>query len=172
MAETAANEPSMEEILASIRKIISEDGATVQAADPPDAILDLTEEVAPAPEPVAAAPAPEPVAELPADPVIEMEDTPPAAPATPAPQVEVETGDGLVSDAAAAASAAALGGLAGLRTQATITSFPIGNGSATLEGMVLEFIRPQLKAWLDANLPTLVERIVQKEIQKITRDLR
>ncbi|HTH46758.1 MAG TPA: DUF2497 domain-containing protein, partial [Candidatus Limnocylindria bacterium] len=37
----------------------------------------------------------------------------------------------------------------------------------TLEEMVREEIRPVLKAWLDANLPGLVERVVRAEIERV-----
>ena len=32
-----------------------------------------------------------------------------------------------------------------------------------------DLLRPMLKAWLDENLPTLVERLVQAEIDRISR---
>ena len=99
MSETNAPEPTMEEILASIRRIISEDDAPAPAAadtaaspgDPPeppfpppahapashaDDVLELTERVEPEPPPAPRAPAfhePEPAAAA-----------PPRAPATPA----------------------------------------------------------------------------------------
>ncbi len=170
----------MEEILASIRKIISEDGATVQPAEtaPADDVLELTQEV---PMEMAA------VEEPSAVPVVEMEDTPPPAPQMPEPEVEQVMAppepvyapipdndmDRLISDTTAQASASALHSLAGMVRGSGngIQSFPLGNGAATLEAMVVDFMRPYLKAWLDQNLPTLVERIVQKEIQKITRDM-
>jgi cell pole-organizing protein PopZ len=171
MAETTQNqEPSMEEILASIRKIISEDGATVETVDTADDILELTEEVQS--EPVADA------SEEPRIPVVEMEDTPPPPPPLPRePEVapaNLDLGDSLISQATAEASASALGDLASMMKNGSshsISSFPIGDGGRTLESMVLELIKPYLKGWLDENLPTLVERIVQKEIQKITRDM-
>ena len=93
------------------------------------------------------------------------QDTP--APGTPAVSVD---GDALLSDAAAQASASVLGNLARMK-QGSVPSFPLGEGQRTLESMVLELIRPMLKEWLDKNLPTLVEHVVQKEIKKITRDL-
>lgn len=40
--------------------------------------------------------------------------------------------------------------------------------SNTLEGLVREMLRPMLKQWLDANLPELVEGMVAKEIARIT----
>ena len=41
-------------------------------------------------------------------------------------------------------------------------------GSDTLEGMVREMLRPMLREWLDANLPRMVEEMVQREIARIT----
>ncbi len=171
MADTPpTQEPSMEEILASIRKIISEDGGTVQPADnTADEILELKEDAV-------VDPADALIQEMP---VVEMEDIPsPPAPeqafepvaAQPAAEIDI---DQLMSDSTAQASASALSGLTSMmRNQGNIPSFPIGNGGLTLEAMVVEFIRPHLKSWLDQNLPALVERVVQKEIQKITRDMR
>ena len=42
----------------------------------------------------------------------------------------------------------------------------------TLEDIVKEMLRPMLKAWLDDNLPALVERLVQAEIERVTRGKR
>lgn len=39
----------------------------------------------------------------------------------------------------------------------------------TLEDLMKDLLRPMLKAWLDENLPTLVERLVQAEIDRISR---
>ena len=41
-------------------------------------------------------------------------------------------------------------------------------GSDTLEGLVREMLRPMLREWLDANLPRMVEEMVQREIARIT----
>lgn len=38
----------------------------------------------------------------------------------------------------------------------------------TLEGVVRELLRPMLKDWLDENLPDIVERMVSREIMRIT----
>lgn len=46
---------------------------------------------------------------------------------------------------------------------------PLGDGSRTLESMVMDIIRPMLKEWLEQNLPNLVEQIVQREIARLTR---
>ena len=39
----------------------------------------------------------------------------------------------------------------------------------TLEDVVRETLRPMLKSWLDENLPHVVERMVQEEIERVTR---
>ncbi|HEX4693410.1 DUF2497 domain-containing protein [Sphingomonas sp.] len=153
-------EPSMEDILASIKRIIAEDvesGGPVRArrraAPPPppeevvdeDDVLELREE---APEPVAAT-EPQPVA----DPA-PMPMSQPVAPA-PAPAA-------ILSPQAAEASRAPLDTLSRLVVK------PETTGADTLEGLVREMLRPMLSAWLDKNLPELVESMVAKEIARIT----
>jgi uncharacterized protein len=161
-------EPSMEEILASIRRIISEEGTpepsaeTGQAdfmdeADPGPALEDdllvfedLQEDVKPAPapeavrEPPRAAPAP-----VEAPPMMEK----PAAPAM------------LVSDPAAAAAAGAFTRLAGTLRISDVHG-------QTLEAMVQELLRPMLREWLDAHLPKIVEAKVEAELDRISRLVR
>ncbi len=39
----------------------------------------------------------------------------------------------------------------------------------TLEDVVRDTLRPMLKSWLDENLPGVVERMVQAEIERVTR---
>jgi cell pole-organizing protein PopZ len=39
----------------------------------------------------------------------------------------------------------------------------------TLEDLVRDMLRPMLKAWLDDNLPDLVERLVRAEIDRVSR---
>ncbi len=41
----------------------------------------------------------------------------------------------------------------------------------TLDHLITEIARPMIKQWLDTNLPNLVESLVNKEIEKITRQL-
>jgi hypothetical protein len=82
---------------------------------------------------------------------------PPAAMAPPA--------DGpLLAPAAAAATAAALGQLA--RAVGAERGSAIHRGGPTIEDVVREELRPLLKAWLDAHLPALVERLVRAEIER------
>ncbi len=42
-----------------------------------------------------------------------------------------------------------------------------GVATRTLEKVVMELFKPMLKAWLDENLPPLVERLVKREIVKL-----
>lgn len=191
----AQGEPSMEEILASIRRIISEDGDAPKPAAAPAAapaqptstpapqpapqsesasdVLELTdvveEVVAPEPAPPApvAKPVPAPV-EVPA---------PPAPPAAAAPVAipVASSDDGIVSDSVAAVATGALSNLMSAKRQTerpmSDNPMPLGNPGATLESIVRDEIRPLLKAWLDQNLPAMVERMVQREIQRISRNL-
>jgi len=149
-----APEPSMEEILASIRRIISDDDKPApepepepleltQALQDDDTVVNLT---APEPDPPPPPPEPEPV---------------------------IEPQPALVSDDAATEAASALHTLANTVEIEQLSTAPrgslIGNGGRTLEDMVLELMRPMLKQWLDENLPLTVDRLVQKEIDRISR---
>jgi cell pole-organizing protein PopZ len=185
-AKNQQAEPSMEEILASIRRIISEDTESAKTA-PADAPAAVPAAAAPPAPARAAAPAPVPAAAAPAAEVLELTEmvdddgkvmnltntetkTPPAPPAAPA-----SDESGLISKQAASA---AVGALTGLQAAArrdgddgARSGFVLGNGAATVEDIVRAELRPLLKAWLDANLPPLVERLVQREIKRITRQI-
>lgn len=166
-----SNEPSMEEILSSIKRIIAEDGAKPRGsarqaeaepmnhapADEPEGgepeVLELTDMVE-AEEPTPP-PAPHPE-------IVEPAQQPPAAePARSAVFPPLEPSE-LVSTDAASASRQALASLSKLMVK------PEPDGDGTLEGLVREMLRPMLKEWLDANLPDLVESMVAKEIARIT----
>jgi uncharacterized protein len=45
-------------------------------------------------------------------------------------------------------------------------------GAEIAEGMAREMLRPMLKAWLDENLPGIVERLVRAEIERVARGIR
>jgi cell pole-organizing protein PopZ len=45
----------------------------------------------------------------------------------------------------------------------------MAQNSRTFEDLVAEMMRPMLKAWLDDNLPGLVERVVRAEIERVSR---
>ncbi len=173
---TAGAEPSMEEILASIRRIIADENDPAEpeapAAETPaeeEDVLELTQIVTddgaveeikePKPAP---APAPAPADDF--DPV-------PVAAAEPEPKVEK---DALVSDDVASSAASSLSDLAEtveVERKVMGAASPLGNGGRTLEDMVTALMKPLLKAWLDENLPPIVERTVQKEVERIARRL-
>ncbi len=50
-----------------------------------------------------------------------------------------------------------------------LASTVLSNNARTLEDLVREMLRPMLKSWLDDNLPSLVERIVKAEIERVSR---
>jgi uncharacterized protein len=173
------HEPSMEEILASIRRIIAEDGEqpAAPAAPPPAA-------APPAAGPAAAQPAP---AATKGEEILELtevvEEQPPEPPPTPAPEppgleppplrpAADGDDDHLVSHAAAAASIAALSQIQQIspKSEKRMSDIPLGDGPQSIESMVREMLRPLLKEWLDSNLPHLVERVVQDEVSRLVRD--
>ena len=142
----------MEDILASIRRILSEDEAPAADGNPPA----LTP------------PAGEGVLVL--DPAMMVpESAPPesALPETPAaaePPPRAAVSANLVAPEAAAAAASSVGSL--VRTLAE-RSMQVHSGGPTIEDIVREEIRPLLKSWLDANLPPIVERLVRTEIERV-----
>lgn len=194
MSDPTAQEPTMEEILASIRRIISEDDAPAETAA-----------AAPEPEP-APAPAPEPepfpsaalMDETPSvqepeaveEDILELTDTyeapavesigdldvsspepeAPTAWTAPAPTPDY---DSLVGESAAASAASAFAGLHASLKGPGAPAAPAGDltflSGSTVEGMVAEMLKPMLKGWLDANLPGIVERAVKAEVERISR---
>lgn len=55
------------------------------------------------------------------------------------------------------------------QTFSKLNGIGLGNHGVTLEAMMKDMLRPMLKEWLDENLPALVERMVEKEIARISR---
>ncbi|MFI4933746.1 MAG: DUF2497 domain-containing protein [Caulobacterales bacterium] len=182
MSEQAAPEPTMEEILASIRRIISEDDAPPAGEGEVEAAAPAAES-APEPEPEPAAePEPEPVvaeaAPAPAEDVLELTERvePPAEtvgdiavyakpepePAPPAPEpVAMADDESLVSEPSAKAAAGSFGQLT--------AAIAMPEAGRTLEDLTRELLRPLLKEWLDANLPRIVEAKVAEEVERIAR---
>jgi cell pole-organizing protein PopZ len=137
----ASREPSMEDILASIKKVIAEEKAQRVSPAPSDAAL----QDAPLPE--------EETAESDED-VLEL-DQPLAPP--------VDLGPPLLAEDAAGHSREALEELQTIA--ATVPPVPQAN---PLEDMVREMLKPILKQWLDENLPQMVDDHVKREISRIT----
>jgi hypothetical protein len=153
-------EPSMEEILASIRRILAEDersaGPLPRRARTAE-ILDLTEAIGDDGtvrhiEPAAPRPDAPP--------------TPPLPDGRVEPSVALRAGGGepLVSASASDAVATSFARLAGLPREAERLS------ERQLDEIVREMLRPLLQAWLDEHLPGIVERLVQAEIARLVGD--
>jgi cell pole-organizing protein PopZ len=142
-----AREPSMEDILASIKKVIAEEKELRAAPPPPapsarteiegdDDVLELDEPHTPEDEPVAGpAAAPEPV----------------------------DLGPPLASEEAVDASRQRIAAL-----QEVAAAAPPPPAVNPFEAMVREMIRPMLKEWLDAHLSDIVDEHVRREIGRIT----
>ena len=172
------DEPSMEEILASIRRIIAEDADTGGKASDPAAeqdILELTDKVEPDGSVLSLASRLAPRAETRETPPIAVAPyepppkTEPQAPSIEAPKPVEPASERVISPGAAAASVAALSELAREAPRA----LPTGEtGDRGLENATRELLKPLLKAWLDANLPPLIERIVREEIARLAREAR
>jgi cell pole-organizing protein PopZ len=95
----------------------------------------------------------------------------PEPPPSPKPvPMSDDTANRLVSGATAAASVAALSQLGAIGQRDRPGDIALGELGRTLEEVVRELLRPLLKDWLDANLPYLVERLVQEEIQRMVRE--
>ena len=199
MSQTAkAQEPSMEEILASIRRIIADDDSgksAARASEPPAAkpappvvaalspastSAALRVQPPPASQPQLLKPAPSPAAE-----VLDLKE----AMATP----DFRTIDGAsdvfftertleptehrpLPPAATATAPAVDRNLISTATRAAVdnafnslANTVLGNNARTLEDLVKEMLQPMLRSWLDDNLPGLVERLVRAEIERVSR---
>ncbi|MFM7418050.1 MAG: DUF2497 domain-containing protein [Alphaproteobacteria bacterium] len=172
---------SMDDILASIRRILNEDEAsaqTAEAADPstPEAAGAEAPEMPEAPPPPrASAPEFTPPPMAPPSPMArsgpdlveltsDMLVTPPRQAAS-APRMGMDDAAGLIAPAAAAAAAASVGSL--LRAVSSERGSQVYRGGPSIEDVVREEIRPILKDWLDSHLPPLVERLVRAEIERV-----
>ncbi len=168
----------MEEILASIRRIISEDDAPADeaaAAEPEaDAFAEVEAEPAVGQE---AEEEEEDVLELtqpfePAQGTVSIGDIdayePEAAPApapapkpAPAARAPGAPSAGLVSKSTESAAASAFGSLT--------SNLLVPKSDRTLEDVTRDLLRPLLQAWLDENLPSIVEEQVRIEVERISR---
>ena len=75
----------------------------------------------------------------------------------------------LVSATAASAASGAFAKLSHAFQRTPAEESIADDAGRTVEQFVEDMIRPLLKDWLDENLPTIVDRLVEKEIQKIAR---
>ena len=180
-------DPSMEDILASIRRILAEEegappATPALAPDADDGVLQLdasmmlTDPIAPpdaappqaAPPQAAPAPtAPPPVQEAFVPPAAPVPAAPPPVHGTFAPPEPLAAphGSNLMAPEAAAATATSVGSL--VRTLTAERATQVYTGGPTIEDLVRAELRPLLKQWLDTNLPPLVERLVRTEIERV-----
>jgi uncharacterized protein len=182
MSEQTSQEPTMEEILASIRRIISEDDAppaeeaeTAPAAAEEPLAMKAEPEPEPAPpaaeaEPITAAP-PEPAAAVEEE-ALELTDkveshgdldvhSSVSSPLVPEAESEPAPSESLVSERVASAAASSFGQLS------AVIGMP--RSDRTLEDVVRELLRPLLQQWLDDNLPAIVQQAVETEVERIAR---
>lgn len=128
----------MEDILASIKKVIAEEKELRTSVQPMATIGD------------------EPVEETGASEEDVLELDQPLAPA-------MDLGPPLVDEQAAGKSRQALEQLQNVA--ATVPPVPAAN---PLEEIIREMLRPMLKQWLDEHLPQMVDEHVKREISRIT----
>jgi uncharacterized protein len=151
-----AHEPSMEEILASIRNIIADDPARAKAPPPAPSPQIVYSRESAAPFGDASALSQRPEANAPT--VVWRR--PQAGEAEPAADAVQSSAEPLLSPEANEAVALSFGAL----------SANLEARSAELaDSMVRDMLRPMVKTWLDDNLPTMVERLVREEIQRVAR---
>lgn len=131
-------EPSMEDILASIKKVIAEEKELRAIVPPPSADSDD-------------------------DDVLEL-DVPVVAKHVQAPLAAPDLGPPLASAAAVDSSRAKLAALHEVAANAP----PVATATNPFEVMVREMIRPMLKEWLDSHLSDIVDDHVRREIGRIT----
>jgi uncharacterized protein len=176
------SEPSMEEIIASISRIITDEKTSVEPVRPvpgeKSGVLELTEVVDEdgsvrhvAPEAgssdrrlAGSAAGADPTA---------ANATVHSGPGTlhPGAAVEprVELGrERILSSATSGAAAAAFAQLNALpRERRREGELPLGGVDRTLEDIVRDMLRPLLQTWLDENLPGIVERLIREEIARV-----
>jgi len=184
----------MEEILASIRQIISEDLASTaaaedhpHAAEAADDVLVLKDRAPPEPSPFAPPAEPEPPEPKAAEPQLAETDTleppaaePPAADAQPAAPEPVGGRNLAVAPAGELAvvgpDTAAVVAASFERLSFVVENkppppppFPVSAGGATLEDITRDILTPVIRAWLDENLASIVQARVDEEVERITR---
>ncbi len=140
----------MEEILASIKRVIADDGRPSGPAPRSRGKSAAAESEAGPPVLAPLPPPPDPEED-----VLELSNPLPAD-------------DGLISQNVTAATRSSLATLAAMRQQTPKHFEPQQPGDGPLEAVVREMLRPMLKEWLDTRLPEMVEDMVSREISRIT----
>ena len=148
-----AGEPSVEEILESIKKVIGRDSRA--GADDRRVRTLRGDELHVSPVPSAGEDEDEGEDEGEGEEILDLAEA--GELAGPAP---------LIADAAVTSMRESLAALASLSGPGAPPQI-VRSGETSLEGMVREMLRPMLAEWLDRNLPPLVERLVAAEIARI-----
>ncbi len=144
------NEPSVEEILRSIKRVIADNDDMRPAPKSP--------RIRPA------APVPE-MRDLDAD-ILNLSELDMAPPSDTAEMAAESPIDALVAEETAQSVRHSLAALAAM-TQPGARPQIVRSGETSLEGMVRDMLRPMLKEWLDANLPAMVESAIAAEIARL-----
>jgi len=176
------SEPSMEEIIASISRIITDEKTSLEPVRPTPGekseILELTDVVDEDGSvrrvgPEAGNSDGRPTrSSAGADPAV-ANATAGSGPGALPPEAEVEPRlelgrERILSSATSGAAAAAFAQLGALpRDRRREGELPLGGVDRTLEDIVRDLLRPLLQTWLDENLPRLVERLVREEIARV-----
>lgn len=162
--ETTNGEAADSDDVLELTEMLQPDG-DISSAPEAEAIDDNDGFAAALPPAEAESPAPETPAEAAAEPA-------PAPAPTPVESPKPASDDSLLSADVAKASASMLSSLmqpADPETPAkTTTPSAAFRSGATVEDLVQEALRPMLKEWLDENLATLVERLVEKEVKRLS----
>ncbi len=166
-------EPTMEEILASIRRIISEDepaeGAPAAEAAP------VPEPEAPAPEPERVAVAPEPTPEPEPEPTLEpavLEDAPLDLTERYEETVaEVETVGDIEASPLLDPFPAVEPEPVAAPVESTLSETVVGSmaGGTTVEELVRSIVEPQVRTWLDQNLDGLLRDMLREKLNNVFR---
>lgn len=167
-------EASVEEILESIKKVIARDNRAValEARRRRELVADqnvTATPFSPAPE---AQPQRQVRDEQEVLDLAEMEFAPEADVPGHSPAMPLEPGAAIADEAPLIADgvrSAMQENLAALAMLAEPPARPqiVRSGETSLEGLTRELLRPMLAEWLEANLPAMVEKLVQAEIARI-----
>ena len=156
-------EPSVDEILESIKRVMERDRQA--QADPASGTAKARPAIGGMDE------TPEPISEEEAEDVLDLGTIGAAMPDDDG-YADQPLGDGaeasepLTTDRAADAMRQSLAALAMLSEPPARPQI-VRSGETSLEGLVREMLRPMLAQWLDANLPGMVEDMVKAEIARI-----
>lgn len=147
------NEPSVEDILRSIKRVIA-DNDDMRGLKPPRMR-----------GPAVTTDSLRPVRQSDAD-VLNLSELDMAPADTGADEADSDTHESLLADEAAQSVRHSMAALAAM-TQPGARPQIVRSGETSLEGMVRDMLRPMLKEWLDANLPDMVEKTIAAEIARL-----